>query len=500
MASLLDAAYNPDVLSCLANLSNDEVFTPPELANQVLDLLPAELWEDPSTKILDPFCKTGVFLREAAKRLVVGLEPVIPDLQERVDHIMHEQLYGIAITELTALLSRRSVYCSKYPNGIFSVSHFDDDQGNIRYRNIRHTWKDGRCVYCGASEKEYRRDASLESHAYELIHTTRPEEIFNMKFDVIVGNPPYQLSDGGAQASATPLYHKFIEQAEKLSPRYLAMIVPARWYVGGRGLDSFRSEMLADHRLRSLHDFPETADCFPGVNIRGGVCYFLWDREYEGPCEVVNHIEGKTSSMRRYLDEGDAEYFVRYNKAIDILRKVRSFGEPSFACRVSASKPFGLRGFFSEYKKSQDESHPIKLYRFGDDGFISSSQVLKNKELVSRWKVIVPEASPGGDDYPHLVLSKPIISEPNSACTETYLMIGPFADREECENVSSYMTTRFFRFLVLMLKNTQHTTRKVYQFVPDLDYSRPWSDEALYGRYDISDEEVDFIERLVKER
>ena len=146
MASLLDAAYNPDVLSCLANLSNDEVFTPPELANQVLDLLPAELWEDPNAKILDPFCKTGVFLREAAKRLIAGLEPVIPDLQERVDHIMHEQLYGIAITELTALLSRRSVYCSKYPNGIFSVSHFDDDQGNIRYRNIRHTWKDGRCV------------------------------------------------------------------------------------------------------------------------------------------------------------------------------------------------------------------------------------------------------------------------------------------------------------------------------------------------------------------
>ncbi len=500
MASLLERAYNPDVLTCLANLSNDEVFTPPELANRVLDLLPEELWRDPTVRILDPFCKSGVFLREAAKRFIKGLEPVYPNLQERVDHIMHEQLFGIAITELTSLLARRSLYCSKFPNGRFSVSAFDGDEGNIRFRNINHTWREGRCVYCGASQDQYDRDAGLETHAYEFIHTTYPEGIFNMKFDVIVGNPPYQLSDGGAQASALPIYHKFIEQAKKLNPHFICMIVPARWYVGGRGLNSFRSTMISDRRIRVLHDYPETSECFPGVNIRGGVCYFLWDRQYSGKCSVINHFQGEEIESLRYLSSGEDGFFIRYNKGLAIIEKVQAFGEDSFSKFVSSSRPFGLRAAFSDFSPEKSAERQIKLYRFGDDGYISRNQIAKNGQWADMWKVIIPEASPGGDEYPHLVLSNPIVSEPGSICTETYLCLGPFDNKETCENISAYIKTRFFRFLVLMLKNTQHTTKKVYQYVPVQDFSRAWTDEELFQKYSLSSGEIEFILSLVKER
>ena len=345
------SAYNPDVLSCIANLSNDEVFTPPEVANAMLDLLPKELFCDPNTTFLDPACKSGVFLREIAKRLLAGLEPVIPDLQERIDHIFHQQLFGIAITELTSLLARRSVYCSKYPNSIYSVSHFDNVQGNIRYKNIRHRWKDGKCVFCSASEKEYgaeKRGEDLESHAYELIHTTKPEDIFKMKFDVIIGNPPYQLATGGgteekkSATQAMPVYHKFIEMAKRLNPRYISMIIPARWYNGGMGLNQFRRDMLNDKHIVKLVDFINSKDCFQGVDIAGGVCYFLWDREHPTPnCSVVNISGNSLTTDERPLDEFDS-LFIRSNSAIDIIKKVLSKSTKFMNEIVSPIDTFGI--------------------------------------------------------------------------------------------------------------------------------------------------------------
>ena len=498
---MIQTNYNPDVLSCLANLSNDEVFTPPNLVNDILDLLPAELWSNPNAKFLDPVSKSGVFLREMAKRLMHGLEIQIPDKQERINHIFSQQLYGIAITELTSLLSRRSVYCSKTANGKYSICEtFDDEQGNIRYKRMKHTWQNGKCTYCGASQEVYDRGDALETYAYNFIHTDKPEKIFNMKFDVIVGNPPYQMSDGGGRDSgAISLYHKFIEQAKNLNPRYLSMIVPARWYSGGKGLDEFRDEMLKDKRIAQIHDFPETSDCFPGLNIRGGVCYFLWDREHKGDCTITNYKNGTVlSTSKRPLLEPNSDVFVRYNEAIDILRKVKKFNEKTFDETVSARKPFGLDSNFSGFKKSRTDKHNILLYRFGDNGYVCEEQVLKNKHWVKEIKVLVSKASPGGDSYPHQIISKPIIADKMSCSTETYLVVGIYKNKKIAENVAKYMHTRFFRFMMSLIKNTQNISRGVFAFVPVQDFYEEWTDEKLFAKYGITESEVEFIDTLIR--
>lgn len=514
---LFDNVYNPDVLSCLANLSNDEVFTPPEVVNQMLDMLPQELFKNPDTTFLDPACKTGVFLREIAKRLIEGLEPQFPDLQERIDHIFHKQLFGIAITELTGFLSRRGVYCSKFPNTEFSVSLFDDEQGNIRFRKIQHTWdtkklmrdldgkKIGKCIYCGASRDEYDRDDVLETYAYELLHTQKPEEIFNMKFDVIIGNPPYQLSDGGGDgSSAQPIYHRFVQQAKKLNPNYLSMIIPARWYSGGKGLDDFRNEMLNDQRLEVIHDFPETADCFPGINIRGGVCYFLWNKTHVGECSIYNHKQQAVTQMKRPLLEKGAETFIRYNDAVSILNKVMSFKEEMMDTRVSSRLPFGIPSNFTDYSVDKDAAHSVTLYRSERSKnadkrvFISPINITKNIEWKDKIKVLVSKASPGGDEYPHAIISSPILAEKNSVCTETYLIVDFVNSEEEGNNLISYMQTRFFRFMMSLIKNTQNISKGVFAFVPVQEWSKSWSDEELYSKYNLTNEEISFIESMIK--
>lgn len=492
--------YNPDVLNCLANLSNDEVFTPPELANKMLDLLPQELFQNPNTTFLDPFTKSGVFLREIVKRLDKGLEELIPDRQERIDHILQKQVFGIAITELTSLLSRRSVYCSKDASSKYSISKFPTSSGNIIYKNIKHTWVNGKCKYCGASQAVYDRGSEAEQYAYMFIHTDNPKQYFpNMKFDVIVGNPPYQLEDGGGRdSSAISLYHLFIFQSKKLNPQYFSMIIPARWYSGGKGLDEFRDEMLKDNRLRIIHDFPETKDCFPGLNIRGGVCYFLWKREDRGDCMIVNHIKGAEVETTRPLLEKNCNIFIRYNQAISILRKVQSYRENTFGDIVSSRKPFGIASNYEEFKENRTANCDIKLYRFGDCGYIKEEQIERNKEIVNKYKILVSKASPGGDEYPHSIVSLPIIAEPKSACTETYLVIKTCESKEEANNIVSYIKTQFFRFMMSLVKNTQNISKGSYIFVPIQEFSHPWTDEMLYKKYDLKDDEIAFIESMIR--
>ncbi|MEE0990931.1 MAG: Eco57I restriction-modification methylase domain-containing protein [Paludibacteraceae bacterium] len=498
--------YNPDVLSCIANLSSDEVFTPPELANKILDTLPQDLFKNPNTTFLDPCCKSGVFLREIAKRLLIGLESEIPDLEERVKHIFSKQLFGLAITELTSLLSRRGVYCSKYPNKEYSVYQFPEDkpQGNILYERIKHTWQNGKCIYCGASQSEYERGDELETYAYQFIHNFDVNKVFNMKFDVIIGNPPYQLSDGGGTgSSATPLYHKFIQQAKKLRPRYLTMIVPSRWFTGGKGLDDFRDEMLHDEHIREIHDFGNANDCFPGVSIEGGICYFLWNRDHKGMCKVYSHSNDKITAMsERPLLEKGADVFIRYNEVISIIRKVASFNEERFSTIVSTRNPYYFRDSFVESNNMHNTCMVLgveggrRVYKNIDKSYIE-----RNIEELSKYKIFISKADGAagqiGYPVPARILGKSEIAGINTACTETFLRIGPFDTEQECKNVKSYIETKFFRCLVGARKN-KNMTHNTYSFVPLQDFSKPWTDEELYAKYGLTEEEIAFIESMIK--
>ena len=493
--------YNPDVLTCLANLSNDEVFTPPAVVNRMLDMLPSELWSNPDARFLDPVSKTGVFLREIAKRLMDGLAEQIPDVQQRANHIFGKQLYGLAITELTALMSRRSVYCSKYANSRYSVcSAFDDEQGNIRYEPTAHTWQNGRCCYCGASQEVYDRGGELESHAYKFIHTDNPKTLYpNMKFDVIIGNPPYQLEVGIEKDNySIPLYHKFIQQGKKLKPHYLSMIVPSRWFAGGRGLDEFRDEMLTDNRIEKLVDFPNAVDCFPGVDISGGVCYFLWNRDYSGDCEITS-MQGKdcVSTLKRGLLEKNNDTFIRFNEAIPIIRKIASLSEPTFDSLVSPQTPFGIVSSFKNYKDICFEG-ALSIYTVNGKKFIDNNVVTKNRQWLDSYKVYISKSYGERGSYPYRFLAKPFIGEQNSCCTQTYLMIGGFDSKKTCENVISYIHTRFFRFCIMQKKNTQDAMRGVYSFVPIQDFTQEWTDEKLYAKYGLTKEEINFIEAMVR--
>lgn len=524
-ASFTLRGRNPDVLTCIANLSNDEVFTPPELANRVLDTLAeawaadndgANIWADKTVKFLDPCAKSGVFLREITSRLTKGLADKIPNLQKRVDHILTKQVFGIAITNLTSMLTRRSVYCSKHAKGTHSIARsFGSDDGNIWFKRLEHSWVDGKCTFCGATQRDYDRGEGLDTHAYAFIHTddikARLAELFggDMQFDVIIGNPPYQLGQSGGDAIgsfAMPIYHKFIDTAKKIEPRYVIMVTPSRWFAGGRGLEDFRQEMLADRRVRQLVDYPDSRDVFPGVDIAGGISYFLWDLSWKGKCTVTT-ISGAVvgPALSRYLDEYDI--LVRYNEAVSILHRV--LGTPkdeafdSLATQVAPIQPFSIRTNFRGATSSDGMNDPVLLYQNGGTGFIERDEIPRNINWVDQWKVFLSGTSSehGGQadkNGTRRVFSLILIGKPGTACTETYLVTGRFRTKAEAKNFAAYLRTKFVRFLVSLRTNTQHLYSERFAFVPRLPMDREWTDKELYRKYRLTKDEIAFIENMIR--
>lgn len=512
---------NPDVLTCIANLSNDEVFTPPEFANQMLDRLAeawaasnggANIWADSTVTFLDPFTKSGVFLREITTRLITGLAAKIPDLQTRVDHILTQQVFGIGITTLTSLLARRSLYCSKHANGEHSVAKgFDNSSGNIWFERIEHAWDNAKCSFCGAPRAIFDREPGLENHAYAFIHTknikARMRELFgdSMQFDVIIGNPPYQLSADEAGQNVMPIYNLFIEQAKRLEPRFITMVTPSRWMAGGKYLDDFRSEMLNDRRLSVLVDYHNAAEMFPSVGINGGISYFLWDANHNGDCSVTTVRGGvEFGPHKRNLNEFDV--FIRDVRAVDILRKVLSLKEPSFSDLVSPRDPFGpaLSSNFKDYRATKNQGDLRIHLNIGtkrETAWVSPHYVTKSEHLIDAWKVLIPKAGSGREREKSgvdLVLSPPLVAAPGSVCTLTYVVAGPFASKVAADSVHSYLRTKFVRFLVSLRKISQDAPRGVYGFVPQQTWVGQWTDGELYEKYGLTEDEITFIESMIR--
>ena len=505
-------SYMPDILDVIAALSSDAIPTPPVLARALLDLLPEHVWANPDYRWLDPATKSGSILREAAKRLMRGLSDWEPDPQKRVDHIMRNMLHGCSFTRVHGEMTRRSVYISRDATSEHSIVRFTDPQGNLPFVPAEHDYptnKEGRaiksCTICGAPAS-LERGETRENYAHAFIHGTYPtEEMTDMKFDVIVSNPPYQIgmqdSSGSRTANILPLYQYFVDKAIALDPKYLAMIVPSRWFTGGKGLDDFRDRMIADRRLAKIVDNPKLFDCFPGQEIKGGVNYFLWDREHDGDCEFSTRIDGAIiSTSTRDLRQGDG-VLLRDNRAATIVAKVQAQTERPLSEVVQPNDPFG-QSIKTNFKGAKDEpfAGSIPLV-FGDHvGYVRPDQLERHHDWVDKWKVLIPMAGDGHGREVSYVLGEPIALAPGSACTQTYLVAGIFGSREETENYAHYLTSKFVRFLVLQRKATQHVRPDKFRFAPMLDMSQRWTDDALYERFGLTTDESAYIESSIHPR
>lgn len=486
-----------------------EVFTAEREVSAMLDLVKQET-ERVDSRFLEPACGDGNFLTEILRRkLKAAKKSPSPSEFEKHSLMAIASIYGVDLLTDNVRTCRARLYeiWNKEYKSVCNKEISENLRENIEFILSRN-------IICGNalslkaadengqdteepivfSKWTFDKDNNIQRKDYRFDKLLQGGN--KIKFDVIIGNPPYQLNDGGNGASAKPIYHLFVEQAKKLKPRFLTMIIPARWYSGGKGLDAFRNSMLHDSRISQLHDFVYASDCFSGVEIKGGVCYFLWENGKKGNCKVFTHKgDDIISSMSRPLLEEGSNTFIRYNEAIPILRKVRAKGEQTFDNLVSPRKPFGLPSNFRDYVKSKGPPNSIYIYAQKDRGYVSGNKILKNKDWIDKWKLYIPEAIGAGNMERDVL--KPIVGAPNTVCSETYVVVGPYDDETTVRNIETYVKTRFFHFMLGLKKITQHTTSKTYAFIPVQDFSKSWSDKELYEKYGLTEEEISFIEASV---
>lgn len=471
--------------------------------------MPDRVWRDPSLKWLDPCTKSGVFLYQAAQRLMEGLKSEIPDYKDRLEHIYRNMLYGIAISELTGLIARRTLYqCKDATLKTHSIIKFDNPEGNIRFPEAKCEWKGGKCIHCGASEKNAQVAEGREAHIHPFLHIDL-SEIFgqeNMQINVIIGNPPYQMQDSGYGKSSSPLYHRFVEKAKAIEPELLTFVIPARWYAGGKGLDGFRRGMLSDPRISLLADYPSSGDVFPGVIIAGGVCSFVRDKHHQGDCLVLPNGEIKRAALRGLAAH---EVFVRDSKDVAILEKVKRIskknGWTSMSSVVRPSNFYGVRAHElpSPVTDEPNSRGAILLVTKGGDKYIPKDAISKNSDTIDYWKVIVSRTNSGIGGRPdrqglRVVISKPRVIPPGSACTETYLVVDLFMQHEPAGRMLDYVKTKTFRFLTSLCTPTQDTTRRCFEFVPLLPMDQNWTDEILCDLFELDSTEIEHIDSKIK--
>jgi site-specific DNA-methyltransferase (adenine-specific) len=527
VAAQVSAVHVPDVLETLAQLPNDDVYTPPKVVAAMLDILPEHVWSEASYTWLDPATKSGIYLREVFKRLMVSLAEWEPDGAKRREHILRNMLYGAATTQLNGDIARRTLYQTKNATGVGVkdpaladlVVHFDDPDGNILYVETEHTLdrKEQFCTTCRAPAKLIRE--RRESFAYSFIHGTYPaKEVAEMKFDVIIGNPPYQIGmddgKGNRTANITPLYNLFVEKAIAMNPRYVVMITPSRWFAGGKGLVDYRGRMIADRRLRTLVDNPKLYDVFPQAEIKGGVSYFLWDRDHDGDCEFSTRVEGlirDTSTRDLRLGRG---IVLRDNFGAEIVGKIASdpLEKGSLADKVSARDPFG-QAIKTNYDGHEEKKTGTIWEAYDEPGegriplvyinkvrYVQRGALQRKKEWVDRCKVLIPMAGDGHGRDVSFVIGEPLALAPGSACTQSYLVAGTFDTAAEAEHYAYFLTTKFVRFLILQRKISQHLTNTRFAFVPLLEMTRRWADADLYERFNLTSDEIAYIERVIGPR